>query len=55
MADDGNEDQEEYSNNKEDLKLSKVLKQNRQKIGLLESGQQEILNQLRFLIEKMGK
>lgn len=55
MVDDDDENDDENHSNQENLNLSKVVKQNSHKIGLLESSQQEIIYQLRLLIEKLRK
>lgn len=55
MVDDDDENDDENHSNQENLNLSKVVKQNSHKIGLLESSQQEIIYQLWLFIEKLRK
>lgn len=52
MANNGGEKDNNDSPNED---LSKVVKENTDKISLLESGQQEIINQLRLPTKNLGK
>lgn len=49
------DDEKDQSHNKDDSEIPKAVKQNSEKIELLESGQQEFLNQLQLLTKKNGE
>lgn len=49
------DDEKDQSHKKDDSEIPKAVKQNSEKIELLESGQREFLNQLQLLTKKMEK